>query len=335
MSGHALGIALATVFGVTLVWTVDWLRRMRAAVPPVHPPFIEIAGENSPRTQATIPRIIWSHWHERPAPPFVERCWLNWQLHLSEHEIRIVERKRLTDWIAQDDLPAAFDTWPPYRQADWLRLKLLALYGGIWVDASTLFTRDLAWLHESQQQHQWEFAACYSARDTHHLTAPLLENWFFAATPGSGFARDLFDEFDVVMREGERQYLDRLQAEGHDEYTATVQGLGDPIYLVMFVCGARLMRQHPQRYRVGAWRAEDTGLAYQWRLNWKRRNLFIRLAWMAPSRPMPWFIKISSNDRARIVPYIDRQWIRRGSLLDLQLPALQSTPQEEQRLLSK
>ena len=170
-----------------------------------------------------IPKIIWSYWQTAPPPDFVARCFANWQRLAPDHELRLLDRAQIAPWLDADTLAHGFDTLPAFRQADWLRVQLLARHGGIWIDASTILTRDLGWVHALQAERQTDYVGFYIDRFTTRPELPIVENWCMAAAPGCRFVADLALEFDTVLLQGEAAYTEQLRAQGMSVVDAAVE----------------------------------------------------------------------------------------------------------------
>jgi hypothetical protein len=81
------------------------------------------------------PRILWTYWNtERDAfPPLVSRLLDIWSSKLQGWELRILTPSSVTKWIPHN---LSSKGLPPANYSDWLRLKLLQDYGGMWLDAT-------------------------------------------------------------------------------------------------------------------------------------------------------------------------------------------------------
>ncbi|WIT10744.1 capsular polysaccharide synthesis protein [Paucibacter sediminis] len=284
-----------------------------------------LVGAAAPRAAADIPKVLWTYWHPAPAPAFIQQCLANWRHHAPDHELRLLDRQSLLQWIPASALRPDFDSLPPYRQADWLRVQLLARHGGIWLDASTLLTRDLAWLHEARAAAQAEYAGFYIQRYSSRAELPIVENWCMAAVPRSAFVRDLAAAFDHALDLGAEAYLDELRAQGR--LARVVQDLTPDFqrYLLMHVAASDLLdRAHqasPQIYRLALLRAEDSAFAYLDALRWRKRHLYARLALTPCPRRLPALIKLRGGDRQVLERGLAKgRWLRGSAiarLLDL------------------
>lgn len=264
-----------------------------------------MVGDNAPLCQQEIPRIIWTYWQPTPAPAFIQACVDNWRRFAPDHEVRLLDRDSVTRWLPQ--LRADFDTMPPYRQADWLRIQLLARHGGIWMDASMLLSRDLAWLHETRKRRAADYVGFYIDRYTTRPELPIVENWLMASVPGGRFATALAAAFDHALDEGAEALLQRLQGEGR--HARVVQALTEDFqrYLLMHVAASELLDRQPQTARLVLLRAEDGPFAWHAGVGWRKRHLFARLALVPCPRVLPAVLKLRGGDRA----VVERNW-RRG-----------------------
>lgn len=286
---------LAAVLLLAFGWEV--LRVLRARVPASAQ---QVAFGKVPlHTPAPIPKIIWAYWHESPPPAFIQQCQANWRRFAPDHELRLLHQGNFRQWLKDEDgdLLSRLDALPHYRQADWLRLQLLALHGGLWVDASILLCQSLDWVHQAQREHQAEFVGFYIDRFTTRPDQPIVENWFMAAPPESPFVSALAAEFELAISLGEAAYLDRLRKQG--KLDRVVQGLGpkDQQYLIMHVAAAVILDAGEQAYRLALTRAEDSAFAFHKALGWRKRHLFARLAWTPCPGRLPVLIKLRGGDR--------------------------------------
>ena len=264
-----------------------------------------------------IPKVIWTYWQTAPPPEFVAQCLANWQRFAPDHELRLLDREHIAPWLEADTLAQGFDALPAFRQADWLRVQLLARHGGIWIDASTILTRDLGWVHALQAERQTDYVGFYIDRFTNRPAWPMVENWFMAAAPGCRFIADLAREFDTVLQLGEVAYSEQLRTEGR--YAQVVQAMDDQHrrYLTMHLAASSLLDANPQRYSMALLRAEDSALSLHAALGWRKRHLFARLALLpcpAAAR-LPALIKLRGGDRRIAEQGLTRGWLLRSSIL--------------------
>jgi hypothetical protein len=262
-------------------------------------------GESAPTCSEEIPRIIWTYWQASPPPPFIRACLNNWRRFAPDHQLRLLDRGSVTAWLPE--LRTDFDAMPAYRQADWLRIQLLARHGGVWMDASMLLSRDLGWLHETRRRRAADYVGFYIDRYTTRPELPIVENWLMASVPGGPFVTALAAAFDRALDEGAEALLLRLQNEGR--HARVVQALTEDFqrYLLMHVAASDLLDREPQAARLVLLRAEDGPFAWHAAVGWRKRHLFARLALVPCPRVLPAVLKLRGGDRA----VVERNW-RRG-----------------------
>jgi mannosyltransferase OCH1-like enzyme len=265
----------------------------------------------------TIPKVLWTYWHQAPTPEFIAQCHANWQHFAPDHELRVVYQNNLSQWLDTDKLTKQFDQLPPYRQADWLRLKLLTQHGGIWIDASTLLSQNLEWVHTLQAEHSSEYVGFYIDRFTTRPEQPIVENWFMAAIPQSPFILALANEFDKAIEMSEDTYLRELHRNGTQ--SNVVQGLStnDQLYLIMHVAASVVLNRSEASYRLSLIRAEDSALGFHAALGWKKRHLYARLALTPCPKQLPYIIKLRGGDRRVFEQGLSRGWLYKNSAVAL------------------
>ncbi|KQV87572.1 glycosyltransferase family 32 protein [Pelomonas sp. Root1237] len=264
-----------------------------------------MVGDNAPLCQDEIPRIIWTYWQPSPAPAFIQDCLANWRRFAPDHQLRLLDRTSVSQWLPA--LRTDFDEMPPHRQADWLRVQLLARHGGVWMDASMLLSRDLGWLHETRRRRAADYVGFYIDRYTTRPELPIIENWLMASVPGGAFVTALAADFDRALDEGAEALLPRLQTDGR--HARVVQALPDDLqrHRLMQIAATELLDCEPQLARLVLLRAEDGPLAWQAGVGWRHRHLYARLALVPCPRVLPAVLKLRSADRA----IVERNW-RRG-----------------------
>lgn len=144
-----------------------------------------------------VPRIIWSYWSSHDLPETVKLCMKSWQKYNPNYEIRMMHKDTYAQYVTT--LPNEIANHPnfndcPQHFADLVRIYAIAEHGGVWCDASILMYESLD--NILPQNFDYELFA-YFVRPKISIY-PVIENWFFAAPPGSEFVRRWRDEFTRV-----------------------------------------------------------------------------------------------------------------------------------------
>lgn len=257
----------------------------------------------TPSTAGPIPRIIWAYWNSRDLPLVVQRCIDGWRRLHPDWRIEILNDDSVHQHVSQ--WPDALAGVTVQKRSDWLRLELLRVHGGFWLDASTILTQPLDWVVQQQAATGSDFVGFYLQRFTHLPQFPVVESWFMAAPAGSAFIADVQQEFTREVIEQDAQiYVDALKAQGI--YERTVQGIDSPLYLAIHVTMQRVLQSGQAAYRLDLWQAEQTAFLYHVQAKWNRAVLKRKLFFMPVRGAVVPLIKLRGPDRKRLDDYIAR-----------------------------
>jgi hypothetical protein len=146
-----------------------------------------------------IPKKIWTFWATGTPSDMVLRCMATMKIYNPDHEFNIVTHANMAQFIEKESWPKKFNEISVQGQSDWVRLALLAKYGGFWVDASIIVTESFDWIHKLQQEQRTEgfaYYLTYQSRFNGYNTH--IESWFLASIKGSEFMAKWRDEYGVI-----------------------------------------------------------------------------------------------------------------------------------------
>ncbi len=129
--------------------------------------------------RANTPKIIWTFWDkgEENAPFLVQECFRSWREKNPDWKLNVLDRSSIDTVVDLSFVPSETRI---QLIADALRVELLRLHGGVWVDATVLCTQKLdSWLPG-----RMEFGFFFPRNPSLKNYRPL-GNWFLAATPES------------------------------------------------------------------------------------------------------------------------------------------------------
>jgi len=99
---------------------------------------------------------------------------MSWRTHIKKHKINVVTPTNFYKWNIK--IPSTFHKLQPALQSDIVRLNLLYMYGGIWMDATIMLLRDLEWLTDyTRLNGQKDSYFALQAYD-----AEFIENWMIS-----------------------------------------------------------------------------------------------------------------------------------------------------------
>lgn len=255
---------------------------------------VTIMGEAVATEVGAIPKILWTYWNQPQPDSFVLECIQSWRLQCPDYEVRLVHPGNLAEFVEPGALPAQFQELHPTKQSDWLRLYLVAMHGGFWLDASTLLTRSLNWMQAGVSTDA-EFVGFYLEKFTTNVRLPVIESWAFGALAGGGFITAWQREFhQALIVEGTEAYLQRLQVQPN--WGDIRQNIGDPHYLLIHITAQQVLRRK-QYSSMAVFKAEDSAYYYHHALRWKWYLLYPQLCRVQGSKVSAPIVKLRGGER--------------------------------------
>jgi len=241
-----------------------FLSRKPRLIDPVAPPRILVWGDAIYQGDLPLPKIIWTYWSGAKSA-CAEACQKSWGIYKGDFDIKKLNESSVKKYLP--DLPDVPAGVPVQLVSDLIRLMLLEKYGGIWMDFSTLITRPLDWVVDvlSEKHECFVFYNEFPDEYRSDIKAPIIENGFIAARPGSRFIANWRKEFEsCVLSEDYKTYF-RNQIE-FDELVANFIGHDQNLidYLACYLAAQKVMRES-RDYSVLMMNAEDEYYYYYYK----------------------------------------------------------------------
>ena len=141
-------------------------------------------------TEITDHRTLWTYWAERPMRAFESRCLDNMQRFNPTWRVVSLSSSTAPRLLGRL-LPLGFADMAPALQSDCVRLATLRLFGGAWLDASALFTRQ----HALESLYAEMLAAGKTLRAYTWMLDNIADSWFIMAAPRSVLLSQWHDVF--------------------------------------------------------------------------------------------------------------------------------------------
>ena len=196
-----------------------------------------------------IPNIIWTFW-EGDKMDIVDKCIESWKYYNPSYKVVILNRSNYQYYIEEniDSIIHAKESMA--RFSDYIRLCVLAKYGGFWIDASIICHRPFTWIHGIQTELDVELVGYYMDGFTlgeYKDCCPVIENWFFACIPNSIYVTDWKTEF---LSTREYNTIDDYLASIKNQDIST-QKIGElSNYLAMHVSAQKIMQTNKGKYNI-------------------------------------------------------------------------------------
>eukprot|EP00403_Amphidinium_massartii_P002953 CAMPEP_0178373542 /NCGR_PEP_ID=MMETSP0689_2-20121128/1915_1 /TAXON_ID=160604 /ORGANISM="Amphidinium massartii, Strain CS-259" /LENGTH=385 /DNA_ID=CAMNT_0019993485 /DNA_START=33 /DNA_END=1186 /DNA_ORIENTATION=- len=150
--------------------------------------FSLLALDSVVRTEAAVPRFIWSYWHNHSElPKSVLLATKSWAKYAPDFEVRLLSQETWQTYLDDEELHSKLAHLDSKKFADYLRVSVLARYGGVWMDATILLFEPLGTLIDED------------ARMSGVRYASNFEPYFIAAPAGSELMKSWRDELVKVL----------------------------------------------------------------------------------------------------------------------------------------
>ncbi len=151
-----------------------------------------------------IPRIIWIYWDkgEKNAPFIIKKCIESWRSNNKKWDVRLIDKETISNFIDIEVAKEKFDRLSIQIQSDVIRISLLKIYGGVWVDASAYCPKSLdSWLYDICDSGFFMFSNPGPDR--------LIASWFIAAEKENYILITLYDYFINIVRKNKFYFKNR------------------------------------------------------------------------------------------------------------------------------
>jgi hypothetical protein len=246
-----------------------------------------------------IPKTIWTYWDTEELPEFIQKCIDKWKQMNFGWEIKVLNPKNFSEYIPDVDIFSFKFANSKPRQSDFVRLYVLAEYGGVWCDASIVPQTSFEWVIDEQKKRGVEFIGYYREGSTTKPEYPVIESWFFACIPGSDFVTKWRDELCVMNTlEKESDYKDNVKGRGVD-----IQDTPQPDYLNVYLSAQAVMQTQmtPEeiKSKIYVLPAEPGPFKHSVETNWDPPK---SMQWLCDQEKpeLPDMIKIYGNERRAI-----------------------------------
>lgn len=222
-----------------------------------------------------IPRVVWMYWHREERPRIVDIAVNQVRIENPGYEVRVLSRSTIQDWLPTFEVEA--EAISVQHFTDLLRLELLRVYGGIWVDASMVVRASFDDLFDGEVEAPsagYDLFAFYIDGFSSNPDRPIIENWFLAAPPDNELIIAWQRALEPMRLGGEVAMSKVLKA--LPDYEALKQDMLLEEYLVSHIALQHVLGQS-ERYSIRLQRAEDEAFRLQTLCRWDHYRLMVEL----------------------------------------------------------
>lgn len=123
---------------------------------------------------------IWTYWDQgtNKLLPFHILCLATWKRKNPNHDIIVVDRQNIYNYVDKSDLPVNWHIIDKVQhKSDFARLALLTKYGGVWMDITTICIKPINSVFKQTTELEGFALKSFSRNDD----LSVFENWFITA----------------------------------------------------------------------------------------------------------------------------------------------------------
>ena len=210
-------------------------------------------------------------------------------------DVRFLNAVSVREFIHVPELPLQL---PAAIKADYIRLKLLAQYGGVWMDSSIFINESLEWVFEKINNH--DAFVFYSDECTIDIKSPITENWLIISPINSGFVKSWFEEFSkCIFSDDPVGYYNDLKSD-----KSFMQNLSRPDYLLCYISAIKVLKEN--KFKLLYTSSASSGHYFNYKHNFNGDFVAVELACKDENKiPRVKLIKLNSGSRIALQKKID------------------------------
>lgn len=208
----------------------------------------------------TLPKIAWTHWNNDRPPKVIKDILDHRPSAIPTWDVRFVTDETVLEYIDSSEFPLNYKSLSPPHRADWIRLRLLELHGGVWLDAGIIVNDESALnkLHAETLQKRAEYTGFYPNDGLNPAGTPsYIDNWFIMAPKGSPFIAKWKREYEEAIDVGFVPYKKKLTS---TNMVFTDYNVKDPndVYLTPQASLQKLLQTMPSKPNILLHHARDS-----------------------------------------------------------------------------
>ena len=248
----------------------------------------------------TIPKIVWSHWGSdnfESMPLSIKQIVNDRNKKLESKNWRIVmlNNNNVKDYIDKNEYPPKYNTLTIQAQSDWLRLKLLQKYGGLWIDAGIIINDIDAFekMYLDCITKQSELTGFYlKDRISNDDPTTYIESWYIMAPLESNIINLWLEQFEKAIDIGFDTYLNKVISTGYQNNGILEFGT----YLMIHLCLQMALKEMNNMPNVLLYNSEDTMFKLHVDCKWVNECVKNNLKYNKEVKKIP-YIKLRGVDR--------------------------------------
>ncbi len=269
---------------------------------------LNIKNKETSFIKTGFPKIIWVYWEDEEIPEYIQKI-INKTASLNkDYKLNLLHKgmikEYLPNFIIEGEMPIA-------NKTDLLRLMLLYEYGGVWVDATTIFYENFVWLEKAFEEVDYDLIGYYKETSTKDFNYPVIESWFLSSKPKNPLIKRWLEELTPLAKLGSKAYFELISQKV--DYNIIKQKINRPEYLLIYLAQQIALRDYKD-FNIFIKRSEDSAFLIQESFRWVNYSINYVLCRVAYNKDLP-IIKLTSGDRLLIKSFIKHGFLKKNSVI--------------------
>ncbi len=195
-------------------------------------------------TRYKVPKIAWSYWDSN-TPPIITTIMEQRRLAMPDWKIYLLNDAIIGKFIDMESAPKGYDKLSKQHKADWIRLKLLEKYGGLWLDSSIIVNNGAA-INEMYNEAWKTHANLVTFTLNRPTPAEYIENWFIMAPKKSIVIKLWLKEYEKAITMGFSNYRAFVLSQNIKISKDIYNDKPDAVYLTQHACIQVVLKRYLQ-----------------------------------------------------------------------------------------
>jgi len=254
-----------------------------------------------------IPKILWMYWDG--SEDGVKFFLLDIIKRNPEWQINVVKRSNLEKYLPEFNIDSL--DMPLANITDLIRLELLYKYGGVWIDYTTILTREIEFFLDIPHINNYDIVGYYRKVSTLYDEYPAMESWFLASPKGGIFVKKCLNEFNLVKEIGSADFFKLIRSRA--DFDLIKQNIHPLEYLIVYLVFQIVMRyEHVNCYLK---MSDNSAFLVQDTLGWRAHKSTVYYLMKDKDLLLSPIYKFTSGDRQYFDIIMSNNFINPNSVL--------------------
>lgn len=246
-------------------------------------------------TRYKLPKIAWSYWDSN-TPAIITTIIEQRRLAMPDWKIHLLNDNTIGQFIDMGSAPTGYNKLSKQHKADWIRLKLLEKYGGLWLDSSIIINSGAA-INEMYNEAVITHANLVTFTLKRPTPTEYIENWFIMAPKKSIVVKLWLKEYEKAITMGFSNYRAFVLSQNIKISKEIYSEKPDAVYLTQHACIQVVLKHRlTQSVNILLYPAELNMFKVQIGCKWDYKCIIDTISNSPEVRKLP-FIKLRGGEK--------------------------------------